>query len=343
MNDNGICNEERSHDSSITPILVLSTFIAVCGSFCYGFAVGYSSTAESGIRKDLGLSVSEYSVFGSIMTIGGMIGAIPSGKIADFIGRKRTMWLSEIFCIPGWLLIAFAKNAWWLDIGRLSIGVGVGLITYVVPVYIAEITPKNHRGGFTSGQQLMVSLGFALVYFIGNIISWRALSLIGLLPCILQLVGLFFIPESPRWLAKLDREKEFETTLQWLRGMNVDISQEANDIRDTIDISQHNSKAQFLNLFQSKYAYPIIVGVGLMLLQQFGGTSAMSYYSSSIYVKANFSTIIGTTTAGILQIPASIAGVLLLDISGRRRLLLVSSIGTCLSLVLVGLSFLLQV
>nr|XP_034917980.1 sugar transporter ERD6-like 18 isoform X2 [Populus alba] len=316
VNDNGICNEERSHDSSITPILVLSTFIAVCGSFCYGFAVGYSSTAESGIRKDLGLSVSEYSVFGSIMTIGGMIGAIPSGKIADFIGRKRTMWLSEIFCIPGWLLIAFAKNAWWLDIGRLSIGVGVGLITYVVPVYIAEITPKNHRGGFTSVD--------------------------GLLPCILQLVGLFFIPESPRWLAKLDREKEFETTLQWLRGMNVDISQEANDIRDTIDISQHNSKAQFLNLFQSKYAYPIIVGVGLMLLQQFGGTSAMSYYSSSIYVKANFSTIIGTTTAGILQIPASIAGVLLLDISGRRRLLLVSSIGTCLSLVLVGLSFLLQ-
>lgn len=179
VNDNGDCNEERSHDSSITPILVLSTFIAVCGSFCYGFAVGYSSAAESGIRKDLGLSVSEYSVFGSILTIGGMIGAIPSGKIADFIGRKRTMWLSEIFCIPGWLLIAFAKDAWWLDIGRLLIGVGVGLITYVVPVYIAEITPMNHRGGFTSAQQLMVSLGFALVYFIGNIISWRALSLIG--------------------------------------------------------------------------------------------------------------------------------------------------------------------
>ncbi|KAJ6996110.1 sugar transporter ERD6-like 11 isoform X1 [Populus alba x Populus x berolinensis] len=331
VNDNGICNEERSHDSSITPILVLSTFIAVCGSFCYGFAVGYSSTAESGIRKDLGLSVSEYSVFGSIMTIGGMIGAIPSGKIADFIGRKRTMWLSEIFCIPGWLLIAFAKNAWWLDIGRLSIGVGVGLITYVVPVYIAEITPKNHRGGFTSGQQLMVSLGFALVYFIGNIISWRALSLIGLLPCILQLVGLFFIPESPRWLAKLDREKEFETTLQWLRGMNVDISQEANDIRDTIDISQHNSKAQFLNLFQSKYAYPII---------RMNCEDGLS--DEFVWFCLDFSTIIGTTTAGILQIPASIAGVLLLDISGRRRLLLVSSIGTCLSLVLVGLSFLLQ-
>ncbi|KAG5244966.1 sugar transporter ERD [Salix suchowensis] len=343
VSDNGNSDEERSHDqSSITPILVVSTFIAVCGSFCYGFAVGYSSTAESGIRKELDLSVSEYSVFGSIMTIGGMVGAISSGKVADYTGRKRTMWLSEIFCISGWLVIAFAKDVWWLYIGRLSLGVGVGLITYVVPVYIAEITPKNHRGGFTSAQQLMLSLGFALIYFIGNIIYWRTLSLIVLIPCILQLVGLFFIPESPRWLAKLDREKEFETNLQWLRGMNADISQEAIDIRDTLDLSQHNSKAKFLNLFQRKYAYPIIVGVGLMLLQQFGGTSAVAYYSSSIYVKANFSTIIGTTTAGIMQIPASIAGVLLLDISGRRRLLLVSSIGTCLSLVLVGLSFLFQ-
>ncbi|CAK7340810.1 unnamed protein product [Dovyalis caffra] len=263
---NGIGSTEKN-DSPITPILVLSTFVAVCGSFCYGLSVGYSSTAESGIREDLGLSVAAYSVFGSIMTIGAMIGAISSGKVADYIGRKR--------------------DAWWLDIGRISIGFAVGLITYVVPVYIAEISPKNHRGGFTSGHQLMLSLGFALVYFLGNIISWRPLSLVAVIPCILQLVGLFFIPESPRWLAKRDCEKEFETTLQWLRGVNVDISQEANDIRDTIDTSQYDSKSKVLDLFQRKYAYPIVVGVGLMLLQQFGGASAVAYYSTTIYDKAS--------------------------------------------------------
>ncbi|KAB5556292.1 hypothetical protein DKX38_007201 [Salix brachista] len=363
VSDNGNSDEERSHESSITPILVVSTFIAVCGSFCYGFAVGYSSTAESGIRKELDLSVSEYSVFGSIMTIGGMVGAISSGKVADYTGRKRTMWLSEIFCISGWLIIAFAKDVWWLYIGRLSLGVGVGLITYVVPVYIAEITPKNHRGGFTSAQQLMLSLGFALIYFIGNIIYWRALSLIVLIPCILQVVGLFFIPESPRWLAKLDREKEFETILQWLRGMNADISQEAIDIRDTLDLSQHNSKAKFLNLFQRKYAYPIIVGVGLMLLQQFGGTSAVAYYSSSIYVKASKLSPANDNIYQRSQLDLCHISQLSLELQrqafcrSQRPLLvyscwiyleeddffwLVSSIGTCLSLVLVGLSFLFQ-
>lgn len=108
-----------------------------------------------------------------------MIGAIVSGKIADHIGRKRTMWLSELFCTPGWLAIAFAKDAWWLDIGRLLIGFGIGIISYVVPVYVAEITPKNIRGQFTSACQLTITTSFALVYFIGTMISWRTLALLG--------------------------------------------------------------------------------------------------------------------------------------------------------------------
>ncbi|XP_061993489.1 sugar transporter ESL1-like [Rosa rugosa] len=89
------------------------------------------------------------------MTIGGIIGALVNGKITDLIGRRGTMWLSETFSAAGWLTIAFAQNAWWLDLGRLSVGFGVGLICYVVPVYIAEITPKDLRGRFTSATQVL--------------------------------------------------------------------------------------------------------------------------------------------------------------------------------------------
>ncbi|KAL3591295.1 hypothetical protein D5086_009935, partial [Populus alba] len=329
-------------NSSATGFLVFSTIVAATCSFTSGYCIGYSSPAEYGVLADLRLSMAEYSVFGSMLAVGGMVGALMSGKTADYFGHRTTMWIINIFFILGWLAIAFAKVSWLLDLGRLLQGIGIALTSYVGNIFIAEITPKNLRGGLMTFNPWMTGSGVAIVYLIGSVVKWRGLALIGSIPCLLQMLCLFFVPESPRWLVKNGREKEFEGVLQRLRGKKADISPEAAEIKEYAEFIQLLSENKILDLFQKKYARPIIVGVGLMLLQQFGGTSAMSYYSSSIYVKANFSTIIGTTTAGILQIPASIAGVLLLDISGRRRLLLVSSIGTCLSLVLVGLSFLLQ-
>ncbi|KAJ6762808.1 hypothetical protein OIU79_023532 [Salix purpurea] len=332
-------------DPSLTPLLVFSSFVALdlWGSFSYGCAVGYSSPAESGIMEDLGLSVAAYSVFGSILTIGGMVGAILSGKMTDLIGRRGTMWICQVVCMAGWLAIAFAKNAWCVDIGRFVVGVAVGILTYVVPVYISEIAPKNLRGRFTSASQLLVCCGSAVAFLAGSVVSWRALSLIATIPNIVQFVGLFFVPESPRWLAKRGREKEFEATLQRLRGAKSDISEEADDIRDAVETSKHTSdEAGILELFQKRYAYAITVGVGLVLLQALGGNSAVAYYLGAIFAKVNFSTSIGPVVFSLLQIPVSFVTILSMDFFGRRTLLMVSATTSCLSLLLVGLSFCLQ-
>lgn len=129
----------------------------------------------------------------------------------------------------------------------------MGILSYVVPIYIAEITPKDLRGGFTAVHQLMICFGVSLTYLIGAFLNWRLLAIIGTIPCLAQLLSLSFIPESPRWLAKVGRLERSESTLQHLRGKNVDISEEATEIREFTEASQQQTEANIFGLFQLQY------------------------------------------------------------------------------------------
>ncbi|OWM74161.1 sugar transporter ERD6-like 16 [Punica granatum] len=321
-------------------MVLLSTFVAVCGSFEFGSCVGYSAPTQSAIREDLGLTIAQYSMFGSILTIGAMLGAVTSGRIADFVGRKGAMRLSATFCIAGWLAVYFASGALSLDIGRFSTGYGIGVFSYVVPIFIAEIAPKNLRGGLTTLNQLMIVCGASLAFLIGTVINWRALALTGIVPCIVLLAGLIFVPESPRWLAKVSREKEFRLALQTLRGKDADISHEAAEIEVYIETLQSLPKARLLDMFQSKHIRSVTIGVGLMVFQQFGGVNGIGFYASQTFASAGTSAEkIGTIAYACVQVPITVLGAALMDKSGRRPLLMVSAFGTFLGSFLTGFSF----
>uniref|UniRef100_A0A0E0J4X5 Major facilitator superfamily (MFS) profile domain-containing protein n=1 Tax=Oryza nivara TaxID=4536 RepID=A0A0E0J4X5_ORYNI len=325
-------------------MVIASTGVAVLGSFVFGVSIGYSAPTQSKIREDLQLSLSEYSVFGSIITIGAMIGAVASGHLADISGRKGAMRTSALVCIVGWLAIFFAQGAVSLDFGRFCTGFGVGVFSYVVPVFIAEIAPKALRGGLTTLNQLLVCTGLSVTYIVGTMVTWRMLVIAGLVPSIILIVGLSFITESPRWLAKVGRQKEFEIALQRLRGKDADVSIEASEIKEFIETIENLPKAGVQDLFNRAYIRPVIVGVGLMVFQQFVGINGILFYASETFVSAGFASgDLGTILMGCIQAPITAVGALLMDRSGRRPLLLISTSGLLIGSLMSAVSFYLKI
>ncbi|KAG2695438.1 hypothetical protein I3760_07G012800 [Carya illinoinensis] len=300
-----------------TPVLFVCTFAAACAAFTGGCLVSYTSPAESGIIADLSLTVTEYSFFGSIMTAGAMIGAVISGRMTDFIGRRLTLWILDIFYIVGWLAIIFAEGAWLLDLGRLSLGIGFGLTCYVGPVYLAEIIPKDIRGLLMSISQSMTGYGASLTFVIGSFVTWRSLAIIGCIPSLLLLLALFFIPESPRWLV----------------GVGLMVVQASGGL--------YGFMFYMSEIFDSA-GISSTLGFILVAVLQVDDLIKILLVQIVGYIDLFLASFFENRVSFPLQIPLIVLSAALIDKFGRRTLLMASATGQCLGCLLTGLSYFLQ-
>lgn len=315
--------------------------IAALAGLLFGFDTGIISGALLFIEKDFIISTEMKELIVSSVLLGAMFGSLSSGSLTDRFGRRRLMLIISGLFIIGTLIASFANGVTAILIGRLFIGFAIGIGSYTAPLYIAEVSPFELRGGLVSINQLAITIGilssFIINYAFTNIDgSWRWMFGIGLLPAVLLSIGMIFLPESPRWLIKQNRIEEATKTLKQLRSTH-EVSLELSEIKNSLFVKQ----ASFREIF-SPWVRPVLfLGAMLGFIQQVTGINTIIYYAPTIFQLAGFpdasSSILATVGIGIVNVMATIFAIFYLDKLGRRPLLLAGLTGMCICLL--GLSY----
>ncbi|PVD24679.1 hypothetical protein C0Q70_15164 [Pomacea canaliculata] len=275
------------------------------------------------------------------------------GYLSDAFGRKVCTILASLVFTAGALVLGLAENVTMLIIGRLIIGIGIGVASMTVPVYIAEVAPSHIRGRlvtvntlFITGGQFIASLldgGFSYMKSDG----WRYMLGLAGLPSLIQLIGFLFLPESPRWMMKKGNESRAREILVAVRGTK-DVEEEMADMRESCEEDKRETNNSsyptiVLMLKSPRMRRALIVGCGLQFFQQVSGINTVMYYSASIIKMAgvnnqHLAIWLAAMTAGI-NFVFTLVGVWLVERIGRKRLLLCSLAGVILSLALLAVGF----
>ncbi|XP_019173071.1 PREDICTED: plastidic glucose transporter 4 isoform X1 [Ipomoea nil] len=319
--------------------------VACLAAILFGYHLGVVNGALEYVAQDLGI-VENTVVQGWIVSstlAGATVGSFTGGTLADKFGRTKSFILDAIPLTIGAFLCATAQSVETMIIGRLLVGIGVGISSAIVPLYISEISPTEIRGTLGSVNQLFICVGIlaALVAGLplaGNPLWWRTMFGIAIIPSVLLALGMAFSPESPRWLYQQGKITEAETAIRRLYGKER-VAEIMNDF-NTAAQGSSEPEAGWFDLFSRRYWKVVSVGAALFFFQQLAGINAVVYYSTSVFRSAGItSDVAASALVGASNVFGTIVASSLMDKMGRKSLLLTSFSGMAASMLLLSLSF----
>lgn len=328
--------------------IYLLTLSAALGGLLFGYDTAVISGAIGFLQSKFELSAAMKGWAASSAIIGCIIGAMIAGGLSDKFGRKKVLILTAILFGISAIGSAIPNNLSFFVIARLIGGIGVGAASMLSPLYITEISPAKIRGKLVSLYQLAIVVGILVIFFVNLLIQnsgdelwninigWRYMFGSEIIPSILFLIALLFVPESPRWLCKVGKEKE---SLKILKDINND---GAEAILKEIKESLNEEKGTLKELFNGRFRPAIFVGIILAVLSQVQGINAIMYYAPEIFKELGQSSndaFLQTLVIGIINLLFTFVAIFSVDKFGRKKLLLAGGIGMFLSLIVIGYLF----
>ncbi len=296
---------------------VFIAIVAALGGILFGYDTAVISGTTEVVKMQFGLTTGGEGWYVGCALIGSILGVLIAGMMSDFLGRKKTMLISALLFSISAIGCAVSQDFTQLVIFRIVGGFGIGIVSIVSPVYISEVSPAEVRGTMVSLYQLFITIGFLLAYLANYLILkgtsmadyWRPMLGAEAIPDILFLVLIFFIPESPRWLA--------------VRGQREDKSEEWKALREPGILKA------------------VLIGSAIAILGQFMGVNAVLYYGPKIFADAGFEDpLFSTVLVGVVNMLTTVIALAIIDKVGRKQLVWWGVGGMIFCLLMIGLYFL---
>ena len=325
-----------------TYYVYLITALSAISGLLFGFDTGVIAGALIFIRQDFEVSTRMQEIIVSAVVCGAFVGALFSGRLADWLGRRILLLLAAIAFVVGTLWVSLTPDVAGLVAGRFLLGLAIGVCSFTAPLFIAEIAPAHLRGSLVLFNIVAITAGQVLAHWVNYILApqeaWRLMFAVGLLPALVLFVGVICLPETPRWLVAKGQLKKAHKILARMHPPEV-IERILSGIQTNVRRPKQNWRAIF-----AKSMRPVLmIGLLLGIFQQGVGINTVMYYGPTIFAAAGFAQdstqILATMVMAVINMVGTLIAVCFIDKLGRRRLLIIGSVVAAISLGGVSLAY----
>jgi MFS transporter, SP family, galactose:H+ symporter len=342
MNSAPDCEAASDAPSRGSSYGILIAMAAALGGLLFGYDTAVISGAILFVREAFHLTSFQIEIAVSSVLAGCTLGAAVAGYLADRFGRKPILIVNAICFGVFAALTGFAGGLGFFVVARFLVGFAVGVASMVTPLYIAEIASPKTRGALVTLNQLAIVVGvvtaYGVDYFFSASGNWRAMFLSAIIPSVVLLCALIFLPESPRWLAAHGALEKAHSILSQLN----DPSEARKYLVELEDVLKED-RLSFRDLFAQRFKTSLIIGLGLAVFQQITGVNTITYYTPIILQMGGFhsasNAILATVVVGGVDLIFTIISLFLVDRVGRRPLLLWGIALMVVSLAALGYLF----